>query len=619
MKKLFISFFIITLFFSCVKSNKVEILNDDYIFKAPISSEPLPDDLIWLTNDSDPVFASSEAKKGGTMRSYLLSFPNTFRSVGPDSNNGFRSYIDANRLSLITLHPNTENIIPALATHWAYGDDNKTMFFKLNPKARWSDGTPITAHDYAYTFEFMKSKYIVAPWYNDQYNTQKDKVVVYNDYTISVSLKNPKPDLWFYIDISPRPRHFYGKLNENFVKEYNWKIEPNTGPYQITKFEKGKYIIFERKKDWWAKDLKYFKNRFNVDKVIFKVIKDTNLTWEYFKNQEIDVHGLTHAYYWHEKSDIDIFKNGYVHKIWFFNNIPQGPWGFYLNQDKEIFKDKNIRYAFAHGMNFDLVNEKVLRNEYYRLNHAYVGYGKYSNNNIEARKYDIEKVKYYMGKSGWQLDKDGIWEKDNKKFSVIVTYTKYDLDTQRLVILKEEAKKAGIDLQLEALDSAADYKKIIEKKHEIAWMQWSTSYRPSYWQGYHSDNAHKPQTNNITNTDDKELDELIMKYRDSYNESERINLSHIIQQKLHEEGSFVPAFMYPYVRQAYWRWWRLPEVSGTKWSDSIFEPFDSSTGGLFWYDEKLHKETLNAMKKGIKLEPVTIIDKTYMMDIIEGK
>ena len=110
--------------------------SEDQIFKADISKEGPPGDLKWLTNNSDPLYASPQAQKGGTFKVAIKSFPLTFRTVGPDSNTTFRSAILGNQLSLIGLHPNTMNILPELATHWAYGKDKKTMYFKLNPLAR---------------------------------------------------------------------------------------------------------------------------------------------------------------------------------------------------------------------------------------------------------------------------------------------------------------------------------------------------------------------------------------------------------------------------------------------------------------------------------------------------
>jgi microcin C transport system substrate-binding protein len=590
------------------------------IFSASIygmAAPELPEDIDWLTNDTDPVYASPEAKKGGTFRDSLLSFPATFRSVGPDSNNSFAGVLRSNQLGLIGIHPNTENIIPELATHWAFGKDKKTMYFKLNPKARWSDGKPVTAQDFAYTMEFMRSKFIVAPFYNDYYTRDIDRVIVYDDHTLAVVGTKAKPDLHLHIPIGPTPRHFFGKLDNDFVRKFNWKIEPNTGPYQITDFKKGRSIKLERKKDWWAKDLRYFKNRFNVDRVIFKVVRDFNLMWEHFKKAQQDVFRITFPDYWHVKSKTPVIENGYVYRIWFFNDTQQSAMGMWLNQDREIFKDQNVRYAFAHAMNVQKVIEKVLRNDYFRLEQHYVGYGRYSNNHIKARRFDLAKVDEYMKKSGWKRGSDGIWSKDGMRFSVEVTYG-FEGHTPRLVVLKEEAKKAGIELRLQKLDSAAAFKKFLEKKHDVAWMGWSTGMRPAFWQHYHSANAHKPQTNNISNTDDPELDQMIDAFRNSLDEAERIDLSLKIQEKLYDIGDFVPTFMVPYVREAYWRWWRLPEIPGTKNSNDLFDPFGTATGGMFWYDKKLHEETLAAKKKKIKLPPVTIIEETFKMKFFEN-
>ncbi|WP_457553788.1 extracellular solute-binding protein [Desulfobacula sp.] len=573
----------------------------------------LPGTIKWLTNDSDPVFSSQKAVKGGILHSAIISFPMTFRVVGPDSNGSFRSAVLDNQLSLINIHPNTGNIIPELATHWAFGDDKKTMYFKLDKDARWSDGTPVTAWDYVYTLKFMRSEHIIAPWYNDYYTKEIEAVIVYDDYTIGVKSTKAVPDLYLKLGISPTPEHYFGILDETFVQTYNWKIVPNTGAYQIQEFKKGKFIKFKRKKDFWAKDKKYFKNRFNVDTVVFNVIRDGNLQWEYFKKGKLDVFGLTMPKYWHKKSNNALFRKGYINKIWFFNDQERSAQGMWLNQDKQIFKDRRLCYAFAHAMNIEKVIAKVLRGDYFRLSQAFFGYGKYSDHTIKPRTYDITKVNALMTSAGWARGSDGIWQKDGKRFSVKVTYS-YEEHTPRLVVLKQDALKAGIELLLERLDSTAMFKKFLEKKHDVAWMGWSTNIRPSYWQGWHSDNAHKPQTNNITNTDDPKLDKLINSYRASLDEDERIKLSLKIQRAIHETGAFVPTFMVPYVRLGYWRWLELPDFHGTRRSDSLFDPFSSTTGGLFWLNAKKKQETLNAMKTDKTFPPVVIVDKQFKVE-----
>ena len=572
----------------------------------------MPGHIDWLTNDTDPVFASPDAEKGGLYRAALLSFPMTFRVVGPDSNGSFRSAILDNHLSLINIHPNTGSIIPELATHWAFDPDKKTMYFKLDRDARWSDGKPVTGWDYAYTLTFMRSEHIIAPWYNDYYTREIERVMVYDDYTIGVKSTKAVPDLHLKLGISPIPEHFFHPLTRDFTTEYNWAVVPNTGPYQISEFKKGRYIRFARKTDWWAKNRRYFRHRFNVDTVQYTVIRDFNLQWEYFKKGELETFGLVQPKYWYDKSRTRVIENGYVHRIWFFNDLPRPSHGMWLNLDKPVFSERYRRLAFAHAMNIDKVIDQVLRGDYFRLAQPFFGYGEYTDITIAPRAYDVDKVQSLMMEQGWHRGTDGIWSREGQRFSVTITYG-YEDHMPQLVVLKEEARKAGIEMKLEKLDPSAMFKKFLEKQHDVAWMGWSTGMRPSYWQGWHSDNAHKPQTNNITNTDDSELDALIDRYRESLEEDERVRLSKAIQNKIHAVCAYVPTFMVPYVRSAFWRWLKLPEFHGTRMSDSLFDPFSSTTGGLFWIDPDLYENTVSAMKQGIRLPPVTITDPRFQV------
>lgn len=579
-----------------------ENLNIDY------TVHQIDEELKWISNDNEPLIASPEAKKGGAFNSFIPTFPLTFRTVGPDSNNFTRSYFLDNQMGLVDYHGDTDKLLPSLATHWAYGKDGKTMYFKLNPAARWSDGAPVTADDFIYTIEFMRSKYIQDPWSNDYYTKEIEKVTKYGDYLISVTATKKKPDLWLTVSISPIPKHFYVKLNSGFVSDYNWKPEPNTGPYILKDYSNGKFLLFERKKDWWAKDLRYNKNRFNVDYYKLTVIRDDNVAFEYFKKGKLDFYGATRAVIWHEKANGEIFTNGYADKLWFYNQARRPTWGLYLNLDRDIFKDKNLRYALAHSINFDKINKQILHDEASRMNTFFTGYGIYSNNKIKAREFNLSKVESLMKSSGWSRGDDGIWIKEGRRFSITLTYGNPIL-TPRVVVMKEEAKKAGIELNLELLDPGTSYKKVMEKKHDLAYMGWSTGFRPQPWEHFHSENAHKPQTNNINNLDDPEMDKLIDRYRDSVDEKELIQLSYKIQDKIYESGGWIPLDMLPFVRALHWRWIKYPAVPGYKTTTEIFgEP---AAGGYFWIDEDVKNETLEAMKSNKTFKPVINIITKY--------
>ncbi len=588
-------------------------LQSHFVEELPTyESVPLPEGLEWVTNVNDPVWSSPEATIGGTFNTSVLSFPLTLRTVGPDSNDSFSAYKRYTNLGLVSIHPNTLNFIPQLATHWAFGPDGKTVYYRLDPDARWSDGELVTADDYLFTIDFMRSEHIVAPWYNNHYTNQIVSVVKYDDYTISVegATAKPREELLYEYGLNPTPRHFH-KLDENWVQDYNWRSEPGTGAYRISRVEKGQFVEFGRNEDWWGNDKRYLAKRFNPDTVRVTVIRDMNVAWEYFLRGEIDAFPVLMPRFWHEKAQGEPFDNGYINRIKFYTDTPQPSAGLWLNTDDPVLADRNVRLGLAHAMNIDLLLSTVLRGDYERLKTHHDGYWDYSNPNIQPREFDLQKADEYLDAAGFpNRGPDGIRMRDGQRLSLRVVYSTQE-HTPRLVLLREEAKKAGIELNLQLLDSSAAFKQILEKQHQVAWMAWGIGLTPRFWQHYHSENAHKPQTNNITNTDNPEMDALIMEYRAATDKETRVRLAHQLEQMVHESGVFIPTYKVPYTREAYWRWLKLPEHYASRTTEVIFNPM---VEGVFWIDEEIKAETLAGKDRGDTFEVVNIADTTWRVE-----
>jgi microcin C transport system substrate-binding protein len=600
---------------SAANDDVVEQAATRYVDELPTyESKPLPEGLVWETNLDDPTFASPEAKRGGEFRTSMLSFPLTMRTIGPDSNDGFRAYLLQGNVGLVNQHPNTLRFIPALATEWAFDPDGKTVYYRLDRNARWSDGVPVTADDFLFTRDFMRSKDIVAPWYNNYYTNIVVDVVKHDDYTISIVGATPKPreEIMYEYSMAPYPRQFH-KLDEHWVENYNWRIPPVTGPYRVSRIEKGQFVEFKRVDNWWGDNNKYFAHRYNPDTIRVSVIRDTNVAWEYFLRGELDSFYVVQPNFWHEKAQGELFDKGYIEKITFYTDSPQPSQGMWLNQDDPLLKDRNIRLGLAYSMNVDLMLSTILRGDYERLKQHYDGYWDYTDPSIQPRPFDLAKADEYFNAAGFtKRGPDGIRVRGNERLSFNVVYYTQD-HTPRLVLLREEARKAGVELNLQLQDSSAAFKQILEKKHQIAWMAWATGYTPAFWEHYDSENAHKPQTNNITNTADPELDGLIEQYQDATDKPTRVRLAHTIEQKLYDLAVFIPMYKVPYTREAYWRWLRLPPSHGTRTTDVLFTPMNETmqSDGLFWIDDARKAETLAARANGMSFPPVTIVDETW--------
>lgn len=570
------------------------VLSLSSLFSAQaLSQATLPTDLKWETNDTDPVYSSEKAVKGGEARVAMSTFPSTLRRIGPDANSS-ALYLAQNdwTMSLIGVHPGTEKPFPLLATHWAYGKDGKSIYYKLNKNAKWSDGKPLTANDFKFTLEFMLSKNIMAPWYNNFYGENFDSVNVFDDHTLSIVLKKEKPRIYIYADLPPTPRHFYnGVVDKDFVKKFNWTVVPVPGPYQITKVEKGKNIVISRVKNWWGENERFFKNRFNVDKITFQVVRETTVEYEWFKSGKLDFFAPSEPSYWFDRAKDDIYEKGYVERMMFYNDTARPSFGFWLNQAAPLLADKNVRLGIQHSMNFDKLIQTILRKEWVRLNTTAEGFSKYTHPTIKARAFDIKKAEEYFVTAGFTTKgPDGIRMKGDQRLSVSLTYSSEDWN-QRLAVLREEAKKTGLDLQLRFLDWSAATKLYDGKKHEAAFMGFGTGIFPEYFQAWNS-----KQEDNLTSTNIASLDKMIDDYNNATDEPQKIKLSHAISQIIYDEGAFIPSLAKDWTRVAYWRWWNFPETPGTKQTASLSALFDLSWGGLVWFDQAKKDETLAAQK-----------------------
>lgn len=587
-------------------------------------AESLPTNLQWQTNESDPIFASPEAKYGGIYHTYIDSFPQTFRTVGPDANGGFAAWTRST-MALLDRHPNTDNWLPSIATSWAFGDDHKTVYFKLDPKAKWSDGQPVTADDFKFVLQMMRSKDIVAPWYNDFYTNEVSDIIVYDPHTIAVVSGKPRnaDELMDYVNLAPIPAHFYAnpKKDENgdgiaddFVRRYNFKPEPTVGPYYIDDIDKGKAVTFKHVKDWWGYSNKYYQYRFNVDRISIKVIRDPDIAFKYFEKGQLDSFPLVRPTLWHDKATGELFDKGYIHKAWVFNQAPIGAGGLWINTAMPLLDDINVRQGLMHAMDYDGMIEKTLRNDYVRKSNPMgMGHGEYDDTNIQAPTFDPKLAVSYFEQAGFtHIGPDGIRHNGKgQRLSFAITYAT-PAHTPRIAYLREQAKLAGLDLSLNLIDGSSMFKYVLEKKHQLSFHDMSASRIPVYWQYFSADFANKPQNNNFTNYTTPQLESLIEDYRNEFDLEKKHQLSRQIQSLIDEAKVIIPGYMVPYTREGYWRWMKLPKALGTKQSEFLFYPAGfMGAYGTFWIDQEAKKETLEAMKSGKAFEPVTIKDETY--------
>ena len=596
-----------------------------YVFKT---AADLPPGLNWENGANLPEFADLKAKKGGTFHYEISDFPRTLRTVGPDANGSFRGYLlDNVEPAFIVPHPTIAGAaFPGLLRDWAVGADGKTIFYRIDPQARWSDGKPLTTADVVFTFYFMRSPLLNEPWYNDYYKKNYTQLIVYDNLTFATLHPERKPDLPVRVgNFVPYPRHAFQDFAADWIEKFQWRELPKLGAYQTfaKDIDKGRSITLTRLKDWWAADKRFFRGRFNPDRYHLEVIRDPDKAVEAFARGDLDIMPLGLPKYWYEtipETHPEVAA-GRILRFKFYNQTPRPDWGLWINRSKPILENRDVRVGVQYATNVALVCSQFFRGDAEQMQTRSDGYGWRMHPTITARPFDPKLAREHFAKAGFTTQgADGVLTNAaGQRLSFTIT-SAGQAQRDVMQILKEEALKSGLEYKLEILDATTGWKKMQEKNHDIALaaLNRSVELYPRYWEMYHGSNAYadlytqsgkdtpqatgsdanpkprqvKPNTNNMTMTALPELDRLIEAYDKAESIEDIKRLAAQIEQIIHDDAGWVPGWQRPFLRGGYWRYVKWPQGFNVAQARDLEEFF------VHWIDVDEKKEIEAARKSG---------------------
>ena len=369
-------------------------------------SVTLPDGIVWETNNDDPLIGSPDAIRGGTFHYMLDAYPLTFRLMGPNSNDAFAGWNRAFTMAfpLVGQHPVTDNFIPLMATHWSVQEDQRTIYFRLDPDARFSDGESVTADDYVFTWRMFQSEHIVDPFYNsyaEQYWESVDKI---DDYTLRIVGTRPSwrplPD---YAGLWPTPSHAV-VLDEDWVSRTTNEYQVAVGPYVVSDVARGESVTFKRLDDWWGDGKRYFIGQYNFDEIHLRVIQRERAL-DYLRLGELDLILENTARTWNEEYAFEAVRNGWLRRARVFVENPSGVYGLHMNLEAPIFQNKDFRKAVQYLFNFERLNRNLMFDEYFRQISFFEG-TEYANPNLEPYVFDPILAREYLERAGYRRPDD---------------------------------------------------------------------------------------------------------------------------------------------------------------------------------------------------------------------
>lgn len=238
-------------------------------------------------------------------------------------------------------------------------DDRKTATFYLRPEAKFSDGTPLTAEDVVFSLRILKEKghpQIALPL------RDVEKVEALDDHTVRYHFKGSQlRDLPLTVAGLP----IFSKAYYEGRKFDKTTLDPpvGSGPYKIGDFAQGRYITYDRREDYWAKDLPVNAGRFNFDKLRYEYFRDRTAEFEALKAGVFDLREEFTAKAWATEYNIDQVKSRKLKLLTLPDDRPSGAQGFFINTRRKKFSDPRVRKALDYAFDFEWTN----KNQFYEL------------------------------------------------------------------------------------------------------------------------------------------------------------------------------------------------------------------------------------------------------------
>jgi peptide/nickel transport system substrate-binding protein/microcin C transport system substrate-binding protein len=306
-------------------------------------------------------YVNRDAPRGGTL--YLSNpdrrtafdkyNPFTVRGSAPA---GLEIFMLETLMTLSADEPQT--MYGLVAEELKVAPDYSSVTFRIHPKARFSNGDPVTAADVKYSWETLTGKY-AAPSYQSTFGDGVAAAVVVDDRTIRFDLRGHSRTPIF-------------KLGGLFVFSHKWGLKPDgshvrfdellnevpllSGPYVPVRLDPPRRLEFKRNPAYWAEGLGVRRGFYNWDRVVYRYYKDEVVATEAFKAGEYDIVKVYSARIWERQHRGPKWDDGRIVKQALETQSGKGLQAYELNIRKPIFADVRVRHALALTYDFETNN-----------------------------------------------------------------------------------------------------------------------------------------------------------------------------------------------------------------------------------------------------------------------
>ena len=307
-------------------------------------------------------YVNADAPKGGRL---TMSAYGSFDSTNPlivrgVAANGIRDFVIESLMARGLDEPFT--LYGLIAETVELPEDRGSITFHLNPKARFSDGKPITADDVLFSFNLLKEK---GRPNHRTYFGKVTKAERLSDRDVRFTFESAGDrEIPLILGLLPvLPNRL---INPDTYEDTSLEAPIGSGPYRVGKIDPGRSITFERDPNYWGKDLPVNRGRFNFDQIRFDYFREGSVMFEAFKTGQVDLWAEDDPRRWANGYDFPAVKEGRVVKRAFDIGLPAGMTALVFNTRRKVFADARVREALIYLFDFEWINRTLYAGLYSR-------------------------------------------------------------------------------------------------------------------------------------------------------------------------------------------------------------------------------------------------------------
>jgi microcin C transport system substrate-binding protein len=585
----------------------------DWVHGSALTGEPR-----LAANFSHFPYVNPDAPKGGAARQAAAGSFDSFNPVivKGETASGlvmpYRTYVFDSLMVSSLDELDIASEYGLLAEAMKYPDDFSSVTFRLNPKAKWHDGQPITVEDVIWSFHKETE---LNPLIKDAYrNVVKAEKSGEREVTFTFDVKGNRELPHIMGSLQVLPQHWWeakdGKGAARNIAETTLEPPLGSGPYRIKSFEAGRFVVYERVRNYWGADLNVNVGTHNFDELRIDYYRDETVMMEAFKGDAFDYRLERVSRNWATAyTDLPARKNGTLILEEYPNKSTGRMQAFVPNLRRDKFKDMRVRRALDYAFDFETTNRTAFFGIYQRIESYFAGtelaasglsspeelalleplrgkipdsvftepYVSPVGGDNDKMRANFREALKLLKEAGWSLKGNTLVNEKTGAPFTIEYLSQTSVDERFVLPFQANLERIGIKLDLRIVDSSAYQERIRKFDYDMIGVAWGQTLSPGNEQrNFWGTSSFKLEgSRNYAGISDPAIDALIDKVIFALDRQGLIIATKALDRVLMANHYVIPQWFSPFDRFVYWDRFGRP---------AKMPVFNFGFPDIWWYD-----------------------------------